>query len=151
MNLLLITSILIIGLLLWAIWGFFKYKLRERGDKNEIYSYIREGSSLQTAIQKTFSNLNEFSDLGLSDSTVKSVSEGIAKLQKTGMSINNAIEIYSTFVYRYIFNDGRDKKPKKLSEQKIIYALSSLEFQERNGYFVIKPDSGEDFNKKYPI
>lgn len=63
--------------------------------------------------------------------------------------IDNVIEIYSTFIHRYIYRDGRIKKPTNLSDQKIIYALETLDFNERGGYFVIKPDVGEDFDKKY--
>ena len=66
------------------------------------------------------------------------------------MNTNNVIEIYSTFIHRYIYKDGRIKKPTNLSDKKIIYALETLGFNERNGYFVIKPDKGDDFDKKYP-
>jgi len=153
MNFLTIITVLIVGFLLWffvsTIWAFFKYKIKERMDKNEIGSYLLEGFPLATAIEKAFSNLNKYHNLGLQSSTIERVSNGIAELEKT-MDTNNVVEIYSTFVYRYIFRDGRMKKPTNLSDQKIIYALETLNFNERNGYFVVKPDQDEDFDKKYP-
>lgn len=118
-------------------------------DKNEIGSYLLEGLSLQKAIEKAFSNLNEYHNLGLHPATIEKVSDGIASLEKT-MDASNVVEIYATFVHRYIFRDGKNKKPINISDQKIIYALETLDFNERNGYFVIKPDKDEDFDKKYP-
>ena len=117
-------------------------------DKDEVYSYLRNGLSLKEALKKAFFNLNKYQNLGLRDSTIDRVGNGVADLVKT-MDIDNVIEIYSTFIYRYIFKDGRTKKPINLSDQKIIYAFETLEFNERNGYFVIKPDKEEDFNKKH--
>lgn len=149
MNLLLTIIILAVGFFLWVVWGFIKYKSKERMDKNEVYSYLREGLSLKEALKKVFSNLNKYQSLGLQDSTIDRVSTGIADLAKT-MDTDNIVEIYSTFVHRYIFRNGRTKKPTNLSDQKIIYALETLDFNERNGYFVIKPDKNEDFDKKYP-
>jgi hypothetical protein len=149
MNLLLAIVILAVGFFLWVVWGFIKYKSKERMDKNEVSSYLREGLSLGEALKRAFSNLNKYQTLGLRNSTIDRVSTGIADLVKM-MDTDNVIEIYSTFVHRYIFRDGRIKKPINLSDQKIIYALETLEFDERNGYFVIKPDKDDDSDKKYP-
>lgn len=149
MNLLLAIVILAVGFFLWVVWGFIKYKSKERMDKNEVHSYLRDGLSLEEALKRAFSNLNKYQALGLRDSTIERVGAGIANLAKM-MDTDNVIEIYSTFVRRYIFRDGRIKKPTNLSDQKIIYALETLEFNEQNGYFVIKPDKDEDFDKKYP-
>jgi len=149
MNLFLAIIILAVGFFLWVVWGFIKYKNKERMDKNEIYSYLHDGSSLEEALRKAFSNLNKYQALGLRDSTIGSVSSKIAELAKR-METDNVVEIYSTFVHRYIFRNGQIKKPINLSDQKIIYALETLEFDERNGYFVIKPDKDDDFDKKYP-
>lgn len=149
MNLLLTIVILAVIFFLWIVWGFIKYKSKERMDKNEIYSYLHDGLSLEEALKKAFSNLNKYQTLGLRDSTIDKVSAGIAHLSKT-MDTDNVIEIYSTFIHRYIYRDGRVKKPTNLSDQKIIYALEALDFNERNGYFVIKPDKDDDFDKKYP-
>lgn len=149
MNLLLTLVILAVVFFLWVVWGFIKYKSKERMDKNEVYSYLHDGLSLEEALKKAFSNLNKYQSLGLRNSTIDRVSTGIADLSKT-MDTDNVIEIYSTFIHRYIFRDGRIKKPANLSDQKIIYALETLDFNERNGYFVIKPDKDDDFDKKYP-
>ena len=153
MNFLTTIAVLIGGFFLWffisTVWVFFKYKNQERMDKNEISSYLSEGLPLAGAIGKAFSNLNKYQNLGLRSSTIERVSNGIAELEKM-MDTSNVAEIYSTFVYRYIFKDGKNKKPTNISDQKILYALENLDFNERNGYFVIKPDKDEDFDKKYP-
>jgi len=149
MNLFITVIIFVLGFVLWVVLGFLKYKNRERMDKNEIYSYLSEGDSLFDAIKKAFSNLNEFSDLKLDQSTIEIVSSRIAELQKK-MNVDNVVEIYATFIHRYIFDAGRRMKPTSLSDKKILFALESLGLNERNGYFVIKPDKGEDFDKKYP-
>jgi hypothetical protein len=149
MNILATIAILIAGFFLWVVWGFIKYKNKERMDKNEGYSYLRDGLSLEEALKTAFSNLNKYLSIGLNSSTIDKVSSGISGLAKT-MDTDNVIEIYSTFIHRYIFRDGRIKKPTKISDEKIIYALETLEFNERNGYFVIKPDKDDDFDTKYP-
>lgn len=149
MNIFTTITVLIIGFFLWVVWGYIKYKHRERMDKNEIYSHLHDGLALKEALKTAFSNLNKYQSLGLQDSTIDRVSTGIADLAKT-MDTDNVVEIYSTFVHMYIFRNGRTKKPTNLSDQKIIYSLETLDFNERNGYFVIKPDKNEDFDKKYP-
>ena len=71
-------------------------------DKNEIGSYLSEGLPIAKAIEKAFLNLNKYQNLGLRSSTIERVSNGIAGLGKT-MDTSNVVEIYSTFVHRYIF------------------------------------------------
>lgn len=149
MNILLVIILLATGLFLWVVWGFIKYKSKERMDKNEILSYLHDGLSLEQSLRKAFSNLNKFQNLGLKTSTIDRVSHVIAELSST-MDTDNLVEVYSTFVHRYIFRDGSLKNPTNLSDEKIIYAAETMEFNERNGYFVIKPDADEDFDKKYP-
>ena len=149
MNILATIAILIVVFFLWIVWGFIKYKNKERTDKNEVYSYLRDGLSLEEALRTAFSNLNKYQSIGLHNSTINKVSSGIAGLAKK-MDTDNVIEIYSTFIHRYIYKDGRTKKPTNLSDEKIIYALETLDFNERNGYFVIKSDKDDDFDKKYP-
>lgn len=140
--------ILIIGFLLWNVWGFMRYKQKEKMYKNLVYSYIHDGMSLEEALTESFSNLNKFEDFGLSNQTIRSVCNKMAFLaEKTDTA--NVVEIFSAFIYRYIFKNGRVKKPNNISNEKIIYALENLDFNERNGYLVIKPDKQEDFSKKY--
>lgn len=153
MNFLVTITILIIVLFLLffisTVWAFFKYKKKERMDKNEIGLYLSKGLPLSVAVTKAFSNLNKQHVLGLQSSTIEKVSSGIAELEQI-MDTSNVIEIYSIFVYRYIFRCGKKYKPANLSDQKIIYALETLKLDSRNGYFVIGRDSGEDFDRKYP-
>jgi len=149
MNILTFILILIVGFLLWIVWSFAKYKNEERMNKNEIYSYLRDGLSSREALKTAFSDLNKYGTFGLQDTTIDRVSSEIANLEKT-MSTDNVIEIYSTFIHRYIYRNGSRKKPKNLSDQKIIYALETLDFDEHNGYFLMKVDRDDDLDKKYP-
>ena len=149
MNSLTFISILIVGILLWVVWSFVKYKNNERMDKNEIYSYLRDGLSLGQALKTAFSNLNKYETLNLREATIDRVSSEMANLEKT-MSVDNVIESYSTFIHRYIYRDGSRKNPKNLSDQKILYALGTLDFDEHNGYFLMKADKDDEFHKKYP-
>lgn len=149
MNFFVVIIFLLVAFFIWIVWGFLKYKLIERGNKVQINFYLSNGLSLFDSIKKALQNLNKSRNLGLKDSTIKKVSEEIADLKQT-MNINNIIEIYSTFIHRYIFRDGRKMRPTNLMDEKIIYAAENLNFNEKNGFFVIKPDKGEDFEKKYP-
>ncbi len=142
-------AVLIIGFFLWNIWAFLKYKKIERKDKNEISSYILEGMSLAEAIEKTFSNLNNRKDIGLRPETIEKVSNELEELI-TIMDVSNVVEIYLTFLHRYIFDFGRNMNPKNISDEKIIYAVETLDFNERGGYFVVKTDRAEEIDKKYP-
>jgi hypothetical protein len=149
MGMLTIVAFVIGGFFIWTVWGFLKYKQMERMDKNEITSYLRDGLSLHEALKRAFSNLNKFKHLGLQEATVEKVSDGIAGLEKM-MSAGNVVEIYSSFIHRYIYRNGKYKTPHNLSDQKIVYAIQALGLQERNGYYVIKPDEGVEIDKKYP-
>ncbi len=131
------------------VWRFIEYKKLEKSYKKEIYEYLyRRGLSLSGSLEMAFSNLNESKNIKLDHSIVFVVAREISNLNKI-MSVENVIEIYSQFIYRYIFNNGKDKKPKEISKEKLIYALDNIDFDNYNGYFVIKPDKGDDFDKKY--
>lgn len=144
-----VTIVIIIVLLVgWTVWGFVKYKSKERMAKNEIYSYINDGLLLPEAIKKSLMNVKEYTNLNLDKATINKVGDIIASLSNR-MNIDNVIEIYSTFIHRYIYRDGRNKKADNIEDKKIIYAVENLELNERNGYFVIQPDKGDDWDKKY--
>ncbi len=127
-------------------WKFSKYKTREKGDKNAIHYDLSNGLTLSEAIEKEFSDLNKFSKIGLTPRVIKTVANEIANLEEQ-ITVDNAIEIYSAFIYRYIFRNGQLKNPSNLDETKILRAIYNLEFIEKNGYFVLKPE--KDFGK-YP-
>ncbi len=144
-----VVVVLVSMFLLFNLLSFFKYKRQEKMDKNEVGSYLIEGLSFEASIDRAFSNLNKYQNTGLSSLTIEKVITKISELQNI-MTTDNAVEIYSTFVWRYIYRNGKNKKPKNLSEQKIIYALESLDFNEKNGYFILKSDKDEEIAKKYP-
>ncbi|MCG2726779.1 MAG: hypothetical protein L6420_11125 [Elusimicrobia bacterium] len=65
------------------------------------------------------------------------------------MNTENVVEIYSSFINRYIYKSGKIPNPKNISDKKIIYAIENLNLHNGNGYFVIWNDKPKDFNKKY--
>lgn len=150
MDFLTVVIILIVGFFLLMVWRFSKYKMKEKKNKNEIYSYLSEGLPLSKAIEMSFSNLNRRQNLGLDTFTISNVSMGMADMIRI-MDIDNVVEIYSMFIHNYIFKGDVGKKPIKISGEKILYALENLNLQEKNGYFVIGPDKKEDWDKKYPV
>ena len=142
--------IIVISLPLWFIWGFFKFRLITRGTKVAIRLHLASGLTLFDAIKKAFLDLNMSRNLGLHEITIEKVSSKIANLE-TIMDTDNVVEIYLTFIWRYIFRDGRKMKPTNLEDQKIIYALENLDFNEKNGFYVIKPDTDyNEIDKKLP-
>ncbi len=131
------------------VWKFIEYKKLEKSYKQEIYEHLyRKGNSLSKSLEMAFSNLNEFKNLKLDYSIVLMVAREMSILNKI-MSVENVIEIYPQFIYRYIFNNGKNKRPKEISKEKLIYALENMSFDNNLGYFVLKPDKGDDFDKKY--
>jgi len=147
-----VLIVLILGAIFfaWIVFAFLKYKKKEARDKREVHAYIASGLTLAQAIEKAFFGLNEDFKMGLSRSTISTVANEIAGL-KGMMSADNVIEIYSTFIHRYIFRDDTNKDALNIEDSKILYALSHLNFDGKGGYFVIRPDANdEDFDKKYP-
>lgn len=105
--------------------------------------------SLEKTILLTFSNLNESHKLGLSQNTINRVASKISELT-TKMDLDNAIEIYASFLHRYLFETDSLKTSAGVSDAQVLYAIESMEFNERNGYFVLKSDHGEKDDPKYP-
>lgn len=139
----------ILAFLLWTVYGFIKYKRNEGEAKKIIYQCIAKGMSLEKAILLTFSNLNESHKLSLSQNTINRVANKISELT-TKMDLDNAIEIFTTFLHRYLFEVDSLKTSAGISDAQVLYAIESMEFNERNGYFVLKPDHGEKDDPKYP-
>lgn len=139
----------ILAFLLWTVYGFIKYKRNEGEAKKIIYQCISEGMSLEKAVLLTFSNLNESHKLGLSADIINEVAQKISGLT-TKMDLDNAIEIYATFLHRYILEMDSLKTSTGVSDAQVLYAIESTEFNERSGYFVLKSDHGEKDDPKYP-
>jgi hypothetical protein len=134
--------------LLWNLSGYWKYRRRERMDKNEIGAYLSRGDSLVEAIEKAFGNLNAEMDLRLQNSTIRKVAEKISDFQSI-MPVENVVEIYSTCMSRYVFQTETVKNPTGVSDEQILYAIEKVELIEQNGYFVVAADR-TDIEKKYP-
>ncbi len=117
--------------------------------KKIIHQCVSKGMPLEKAVLLTSSNLNESHKLGLSPNTINIVASKISGLTAK-MDSDNVIEIYATFLHRYFFETDSLKTSAGISDTQILYAIESMEFNERNGYFVLKPDHGEKDDPKYP-
>ena len=126
-----------------------RYKKQEMAFKREIYGYFEEGTSFEESLRKSFGEVNRKYSLGLNEYTVVFVAQEIFALLNK-MSKENAIEIYSMFLNWYIYDMNGAKTPQGIKDERILYAISNLKLKECNGYFVIAPDYGDDFSKKYP-
>lgn len=150
LNIVIMIICLVGGFFFWCVWGFLKYKGQEKCYKKEIGGYLLEGTPLKYAVQKAFEGVNNRFQLKLNSNTINAVAQRIAGLTNI-MSEENAIEIYSFFINRYIFQSGMNSRPKGITDEQVLYAVENMRFNERNRYFVIASDSSDDdFSKKYP-
>src|SRR3990167_3364347 len=133
----------------WCLFGFMRYKKQEAGFKQDILVYLKEGTPFEESLKKSFSEVNRKYNLGLNEYTVVFVAQEIFALLKK-MSKENVAEIYSMFLNWYIYGMNGAKTPQGIKDEKILYAISSLKLRECGGYFVIAPDYGDDFSRKYP-
>lgn len=148
MESLLLVAIAIIGFIVWTVLSFVRYKKQESEDKTRISSCLASGANLLRAIETVFTELNTSLPKKLSNSTVSTVAKNISSLEDK-MDIENVIEIYSTFVHRYICRNSTRPSP-NVTDDTVLYAVQNMVFNQKNGYFVLKPDSDEEINKKYP-
>jgi len=148
MNIIVIIVIAVIGFILWQFIGFSKYKRLEAQDKQKVMHYIQSGLNLSEAIEKVFLDLSICMPSKLNPETISTVSQKLAALQSM-MSVDNVIEIYSTFIYRYICRNSSNPHSNVKDEQ-VLYAAESMEFDQLNGYFTLRADKGNDFSNKYP-
>ena len=148
MAMLLIIGLVIAGLVVWIIFAFVRYKREESKDKIRVASYLALGMSLSEALEKSFEELNASLPNKLDANTVSTVARKISSLQSM-MDVRNAVEIYSTFIHRYVCRNTIRPHP-NVTDDNVLYAVHNMRFDQRHGYFVLKPDSGEDFDKKYP-
>lgn len=148
MNITLIIVIAVIGFILWQVIAYKKYKGLEAKDKQKIMSYIQSGLTLSDAIEKDLLDLNNRMPSKLNQQTISAVSQELAALQSI-MSVDNVIEIYSTFIHRYI-NRNTSKPHPNVRDEQVLYAAQSMDFDQLNGYFRLKADKGDDFTNKYP-
>ncbi|MBI3617037.1 MAG: hypothetical protein HY210_02325 [Candidatus Omnitrophica bacterium] len=138
-----------VSFLCWCLFGFMRYKKQEAAFKQEIYGYFEEGTPFEESLRKSFSEVNRKYNLGLNEYTIVFVVQEISALLNK-MSVENVIEIYSMFLNWYIYDTHGAKTPQGIKDERILYAISNLKLKERNGHFVIAPDHGDDFSRKYP-
>jgi hypothetical protein len=148
MELILLIVLAVVGFVVWNIFAFVRYKGQETGHKRILSGYLASGFTLSQALERVLTELNGTLTKKLNATTVSTVAEKLASLQSM-MDTENVIEIYSTFVYRYIGRNSNQPHP-NVNDTNVLYALNNMEFQQQNGYFVLKPDRDEDIDKKYP-
>jgi hypothetical protein len=149
--------LLVLAFFAWTVWRFLKYKRQESGDKRKVGYYLSTGASLAEAIELAFSDLNRTANYGLRSDTIHAIAHKLASFSGI-MDPSNVVELYSSFVERYVFLRGRvavvrdvpSKKSLKLDEARLLYAVEHLDLVERNGYYYFKPSTEEDFKTKYP-
>lgn len=143
-----IIVILVVGFVVWNIFGFLRYKKKESTDKTKVAGLIEAGVALSEAIERVFSEFNASLPKPLTANTVSIVARHISSLQEE-MTVGNVIEIYSTFVYRYICRNSTRPHP-NVTDNNVLFAVRNMTFDERNGYFVLKADNDTEIDKKYP-
>src|SRR6266478_1500726 len=149
--------LLVLAFFAWTFWRFLKYKRQESGDKRKVGYYLSTGTSLPEAIELAFSDLNRTVNCGLRSDTIHAIAHKLASLSRI-MDASNVVEIYSSFVERYVLLRGRvavvtdvsSKKSLKLDEARLLYAVERLDLVARNGHYCLKPSTEEDFSTKYP-
>lgn len=142
-NILIIVVSLAGAFFFWCVWGFMRYKRQEEHDKKEIGNYLFQGTTFEHAVQKALNGVNDKFQLNLDPATINAVAQKIAGLTNV-MTEDNAIEIYSSFINRYFFHSGTKTRPHGITDKQVLYAAENMKLNERNGYFVIAPDSSDD-------
>jgi len=132
---------------------FIRFRRLTFEQKHQINRYLSDGLSLQAAIERVLSELNQKRNLGLTEATINTISQKITNLSSI-TDVSNVVDILAQFTQRYILFEDRfslfRKTPWMLDNNRVIYAAEHLELHERNGYFLIKPNTDADFKTKYP-
>jgi hypothetical protein len=147
--------LLVLAFFAWTVWRFLKYKRQESEDKRKVGYYFSTGASLAEAIELAFSDLNRTANCGLHSDTIHAIAHKLVSLSEL-MDASNVVEIYSSFVERYVLLKGRvaivrdvpSKKSVKLDEARLLYAVEHLDLVERNGHHCITPSTEEDFKNQ---
>jgi hypothetical protein len=124
-------------IIFWQIFRFRRYLSFERRCKNEISSYLQKGISLPEAIAQAFSNLNIDKKIGLSEATINRISFGMNDLLQK-MDIENVIDIYASFIYLYVFSNGRNMNAFNVTDEKLTNYFFSLKLRQKNGYYALE-------------
>lgn len=149
MEILIIVGAIVVGAAVWTVAGFVGYRRMEAEDKRKIQSLLVAGHDMPSAISEALRDLKGQYNLNLSDKAISAIGERMQQLLYQ-MNTENVVEIYSTFVHRYIFRDRPRRQGVTLDQGKLLCAVEELQLRERNGYFVIKPDIRDEFDRKYP-
>lgn len=131
-----ITTALIALIILREMFKFMILNNLRRTNKKIIIYHISAGLSLYNAIKNEFEKLNINRDLGLKTNTIETISKNIANLENI-ISVDNIAEIYSDFIFWYIFKSKIGKTPEKILDDKIISLSENMKFNIKNGYYVL--------------
>ena len=137
MNLLIFIVVCVLYLIFRQIFRFLKYLSFEKRYKNEIKLYLRDGVLLPEAIAQAFRNLNKDKKIGLSDSTINEISYGLSELVQK-MDTENVIDIYASFIYLYVFYNGKDMGATYITDEKLTNYFLGLNLQQKKGYYAIR-------------
>lgn len=143
---LLFTYIIVVGLIFFnVVWKFRKYKSFEKFIKRMVSIYMADNMNLEDAMAET---LRSF-ELRPNEEDIKYIARKIGEMEEF-IEPYNVVEIFATYIDRYIRDNGKPKKVWKLDSGKLRYAMDNLQLKEKGGYFAVKADLPEEIDKKYP-
>ena len=133
----------------WFFIRFQKYKRGENRAKYFIKYHIENGMDVLEAFEMELRYELKINNVDLSENLIIEIAESMAEFTER-MTLENVVELYSTFVYRYILRNGRNANLVHIEPQKIRYSLHNLNIKERQGYFSLLLDNPEEIEDKYP-
>lgn len=129
--------ILVISFIIKEIFAFTQLKASIRNNKKIISQQLSSGTPLPTAIENDFAELNINRKLNLATSTIQKISHNISS-PNIKMGDLNIIEIYTSFLYWYVFKGNFGATPDNTDEEWLINASKNLKLKEKNdGYMLL--------------
>jgi hypothetical protein len=148
----LVYAVVAVALLLVVrtIYVMGRFRRLAAEQKQQIKAHMADGMSLPDSIAALLSELNRARSLGLTDTTIGTLSKKLADLSSI-MDLGNVADILAQFTQRYLLLETRTRRPaaRALDNSKVLYAAEHLDLQERNGYYLIRPSMQADFAIKY--
>jgi len=132
-----ITLLLIFAI--YQVYSFLRFIQREKMIKAEIFHEMDSGVSFKDAVHTHFSNLNIFQKSNLSEATVEAVSSKISGFLDI-MDIDNALDIYTGFVYRKICSNVFKRTARGTPDAHVRTSIENLLLRQKGDYYQIWKD-----------
>jgi hypothetical protein len=134
------------------ILSFFHFRRDNKRDRHLVDYEMQNGTTLEKAIEKVLTTLNQKYQWGLFPSTITAVANQLARLEEI-TDAGNIVDIFTYFVHRYIIFENRTRRMPQITvdNARLIYAANHLDLVERSpGYFLMRMETGADYQTKYP-